>query len=65
MFNRIDAVLDAAFGGRIFEVYSVASGESLSASMSFSAASDEMESIGYGSGHSGAPNGIDIREVKS
>ncbi|KKL64094.1 hypothetical protein LCGC14_2168450 [marine sediment metagenome] len=58
----IDAILDAQFEGRLFEVFSIASGKSLSKEMTFTAASDQLEIIAYGAG--GVNNGTDIREVK-
>jgi len=57
----INAILDAQFEGRRFQVVSIADGEALSGSMSFSAAYDELESIAYGAG--GVSNGMEIREV--
>lgn len=58
----INAILDAQFAGRQFQVVSIASGKVLSEAKTFSAASDDMEMLAYSSG--GVSNGIDLREVK-
>jgi len=59
--ETVGKVLDDVFAGRWFQVYAIASGESLSKPMSFSKASDEMETFGHANG---ASNGMDLREVK-
>ena len=64
--NAID-IIDREFGERRFEVYSVATGESMSKAMKFSAASNELDRAAYGGigagGNGAVCSGIDIREV--
>ena len=59
--DKVDALMDAIGNGRMFEVYSIAGGGSISAAMTLSKALAEQDAI---AGASGAGNGIDVRVVK-